>query len=187
MIIVSLRHPFLRNKPPRPHDLLTPQHQNLNPHPTHQHRQSLEISVREDDVPAIPVEIHKRQQPQNIHSPFLPVPAYTINCALTITMIAPIMRPPVLKARLAPVFTRRTFSSSRHAFQAKNRIFNPPRSHDEWSTLLLLSTSSRRPLITLWTSAQCSSCAAVLPLIRGMIQDEGVGEKEGGGEVSSCG
>ena len=74
---------------------------------------------------------------------------------------------------------RRTFASSSQ-LRAKNRLYNSPRSADEWSTLLLLSTSSRRPLITLWTTARCSSCAAVLPLVRSLIEDEGVGEAEGG-------
>jgi hypothetical protein len=73
----------------------------------------------------------------------------------------------------------RAFASSSTRL-AKNRIYNSPRSADEWSTLLLLSTSSRRPLITLWTTAQCSSCASVLPLVRTLIEDEGVGESEGG-------
>ncbi|KIW01807.1 uncharacterized protein PV09_06662 [Verruconis gallopava] len=74
---------------------------------------------------------------------------------------------------------RRQFATSKPAL-AKNRIYNPPRSEDEWSTLLLLSTSSRRPLITLWTTAGCSSCAVVLPMVKSLIEDEGVGEKEGG-------
>lgn len=54
------------------------------------------------------------------------------------------------------------------------------RTPEELSTLLLLSASSNRPLITLWSASWCSTCAAVKPILRELIEDEGVGEAEGG-------
>lgn len=86
---------------------------------------------------------------------------------------------PLIPAPRLSHILRRAFTSTSPS-SAKNRIYNSPRSADEWSTLLLLSTSSRRPLITLWTTARCSSCAAVLPLVKSLIEDEGIGESEGG-------
>ena len=97
------------------------------------------------------------------------------------------MLPNLLRATFHPLLPtprlsltlHRTFASTKPS-QAKNRVYNSPRSADEWSTLLLLSASTRRPLITLWTTAQCASCATVLPLVKGLIEEEGVGEGEGG-------
>ena len=54
------------------------------------------------------------------------------------------------------------------------------RSEAELDTLLSLSSSSGRPLITLWTASFCSTCAKVAPLVKGLVEDEGVGQKEGG-------
>lgn len=50
----------------------------------------------------------------------------------------------------------------------------------EFSNLLLLSASERRPLLTLWTASYCGSCRAVLPIIRDVIEKEGAGETDGG-------
>jgi len=63
---------------------------------------------------------------------------------------------------------------------AENRIYTNVRTPDELSTLLLLSSSSRQSLITLWTISGSSSCSAIAPLVKSLIEDEGVGEKEGG-------
>lgn len=54
---------------------------------------------------------------------------------------------------------------------------------DEFETYLLLSTSSRKPLLTLWTASYCSTCKAVSPVLQELITS-GVGEAEGG--VSFC-
>lgn len=43
-----------------------------------------------------------------------------------------------------------------------------------------MSASSRVPLITFWMANWCSSCKVVSPLLRTLIQDEGVGEEDGG-------
>ncbi|KAF2395682.1 hypothetical protein EJ06DRAFT_484862 [Trichodelitschia bisporula] len=59
---------------------------------------------------------------------------------------------------------------------ARNRIFTNVRTPDELSTLLLLSSSSNRPLITLWTASWSSD---VSPLLKGLIED-GVAEPHGG-------
>lgn len=50
------------------------------------------------------------------------------------------------------------------------------RSASDLDTLVLLSSSSRRALITLWTASWCSSCRAVAPLLRNLIEDERAGE-----------
>lgn len=74
----------------------------------------------------------------------------------------------------------RQFSTTR-ASQAKNRIFPAPvRSEDELQTLLLMSASTRTPLLTLWKTNWCSSCKIVAPLIRELVEKDGIGEEEGG-------
>ena len=51
----------------------------------------------------------------------------------------------------------------------------------ELETLLLLSASSARPLLTLWTASWCPSCKTVAPLVKKLIEgEERVGEKDGG-------
>ena len=54
---------------------------------------------------------------------------------------------------------------------------------DDFQTYLLLSTSARAPLLTLWTASYCNSCRQVSPLLNELVS-EGVGEEEGG--VSFC-
>lgn len=54
------------------------------------------------------------------------------------------------------------------------------RNPDELTTYLSLSSTSRRPLVTLWTTSWCTTCHEVSPLLRRLIEDEGVGEAEGG-------
>jgi hypothetical protein len=36
------------------------------------------------------------------------------------------------------------------------------------------------PLVTLWSASWCRSCAVVKPLVRSLIEEEGIGEEEGG-------
>ena len=97
---------------------------------------------------------------------------------------APIMKPISLASRLLRASPARTatkqFSTTR-ASQAKNRIFPAPvRSEDELQTLLLMSASTRTPLLTLWKTNWCSSCKIVAPLIRELVEKDGIGEDEGG-------
>ncbi|KAG9241681.1 hypothetical protein BJ878DRAFT_519421 [Calycina marina] len=78
--------------------------------------------------------------------------------------------------------TVRRFSSTKDN-KANNRMYTPVRCPDDFQSYLLLSTASQTPLLTLWTTSYCRSCATVLPLITSLIQS-GVGEAEGG--VSFC-
>ena len=63
--------------------------------------------------------------------------------------------------------------------KAKNRVYSPVRRLDDLHTYQLLSSSSRQPLLTLWTAQWCSTCKTVSPLIQSVIE-AGVGEQEGG-------
>ncbi len=53
------------------------------------------------------------------------------------------------------------------------------RNLDQFHTYQLLSSSSRTPLLTLWTTSWCSTCRVVAPLIQELVES-GVGETEGG-------
>ncbi|KAI1370701.1 hypothetical protein F4677DRAFT_451103 [Hypoxylon crocopeplum] len=72
----------------------------------------------------------------------------------------------------------RAFSVS-HRLNASNQIYASVRRPDDFHTYRLLSSSSRMPLITLWTAAWCPTCRAVAPLLRSVVES-GVGEAEGG-------
>ncbi|KAH6665873.1 hypothetical protein F5X68DRAFT_160630 [Plectosphaerella plurivora] len=104
------------------------------------------------------------------------------------------MRPSPVAFRLAarvsrtqPLFTPKIWPSttSRANFAtttkkaAKNQIFASVRKPDDFYTYQSLSSSSRTPLITLWTTSWCSTCRVVEPLVRSLIES-GVGEAEGG-------
>lgn len=66
--------------------------------------------------------------------------------------------------------------------QSTNTRCPPPsvRNQDQLTTYLQLSSSSRRPLLTLWTTSWCATCHQVSPLLKHLIESEGVGEAEGG-------
>ncbi|XXH05830.1 hypothetical protein Hte_012268 [Hypoxylon texense] len=81
-------------------------------------------------------------------------------------------------ARFRRHLTNRTFSIS-HRLHASNQIYTSVRRPDDLHTYQLLSSSSRTPLITLWTASWCATCHVVAPLIRSVIES-GVGEAEGG-------
>lgn len=53
------------------------------------------------------------------------------------------------------------------------------RTENDFEDLILLSASSRVPLITFWGARWCTSCQAVKPLVKGLIE-EGFGEEQGG-------
>ncbi|KAI4180821.1 MAG: hypothetical protein L6R41_006995 [Letrouitia leprolyta] len=82
------------------------------------------------------------------------------------------------KISLSPL-TRRAFATSSPQ-RLKNRIHPPIRSQSELTTLLLLTISSRTPLLTLWTASWCSSCRAIRPHILSLLENDRLGEKEGG-------
>ncbi|KAI0384595.1 hypothetical protein F5Y04DRAFT_233021 [Hypomontagnella monticulosa] len=84
---------------------------------------------------------------------------------------------PVMKGLCrSPVM--RTFSASRRLC-AGNQIYNSIRQPNDLHTYQLLSSSSRTPLITLWTTSWCATCHVVKPLLKSLVES-GVGEAEGG-------
>ncbi|OTA77230.1 hypothetical protein M434DRAFT_254961 [Hypoxylon sp. CO27-5] len=72
----------------------------------------------------------------------------------------------------------RTFSISQRRSIA-NQIYASVRRPDDFHTYQLVSSSSRTPLITLWTASWCATCHAAAPLIKSIVES-GVGEAEGG-------
>ncbi|CZT23875.1 uncharacterized protein RCC_09590 [Ramularia collo-cygni] len=82
--------------------------------------------------------------------------------------------------RIAITSSVRPFSTTRPAAGPKNRIYPARiRNEDELSTLLLASASTRVPLVTLWMTTWSRECDEVSPIIRELIEADGVGEKEG--------
>ncbi|KAG6099184.1 hypothetical protein E4U31_004506 [Claviceps sp. LM219 group G6] len=61
----------------------------------------------------------------------------------------------------------------------KNQIYDPVRNPNSLTTYLSLSSSSRIPLLTLWTTSYCPTCHRVLPLLQSLLE-RGVGEPQGG-------
>lgn len=76
--------------------------------------------------------------------------------------------------------TRTRRLSTSPTLLAKNRIFNNIRTPDELQTLLLVSSSNNKSLITLWTAGWCAPCKTITPLIRSLVEEEGAGEQDGG-------
>ncbi|KAH7043220.1 hypothetical protein B0J12DRAFT_196405 [Macrophomina phaseolina] len=100
------------------------------------------------------------------------------------TISRPLIRSPRLLVRIATASpqTTRTFAHTSRlsaSTPSKNRIYTTIRTPDELSNLNLISASTRRPLITLWTASWCSSCKHVSPLISSLISS-GAGESAGG-------
>jgi thiol-disulfide isomerase/thioredoxin len=91
---------------------------------------------------------------------------------------------PILPYRLLPPLrfprTQSALFSSAAPRLGENRIFANVRTPDELHTLTFLSATDNRPLITMWTASWCTTCQAVKPLVRSLIEEEKVGEKEGG-------
>lgn len=67
---------------------------------------------------------------------------------------------------------------SRH-LKAPNQIYTSVRRPSDLQTYLMLSSTSRTPLITLWTTSWCGTCRVVAPLLKDVIET-GAGEAEGG-------
>ncbi|KAI0130072.1 hypothetical protein BJ170DRAFT_299289 [Xylariales sp. AK1849] len=93
------------------------------------------------------------------------------------------MRPSMIRTALSPAWrgmgmASRQFSASRQ-LHASNQIYTSIRRPEDLHTYLLLSSSSRTPLITLWTAHWCATCRVVAPLLQSVIES-GVGEAEGG-------
>jgi len=83
-----------------------------------------------------------------------------------------------LSRTLKAAYLQRHFLTSSSAPQ--NRIFDNIRTPNDLHTLTMLSATANRPLITLWSASWCSNCKAVKPLVRDLIEEERVGEAEGG-------
>ncbi|KAL8726404.1 MAG: hypothetical protein Q9166_006755 [cf. Caloplaca sp. 2 TL-2023] len=92
-------------------------------------------------------------------------------------LLFPSMQP---SQRLPPtgLALRRTFATSAPC-RLKNRIYTPVRSEFELSNLLLLSSSNKTPLITLWTASWCSSCRTIRPFLADLIERDALGEANG--------
>ncbi|KAK0511955.1 hypothetical protein JMJ35_005083 [Cladonia borealis] len=65
----------------------------------------------------------------------------------------------------------------------RNRIYDPVRSPSDFDTLLLLTTSSRTPLLTLWTASYSPPCRTISPLLHHLLSSERPDDWGGGGEV----
>ncbi|KAF2741832.1 hypothetical protein M011DRAFT_472770 [Sporormia fimetaria CBS 119925] len=87
--------------------------------------------------------------------------------------------PSQLTRKLLSSAPRRCFSNTIQR-PAENRIYSNVRTPDELHTLTFLSATDNRPLITFWTASWCSTCQAVKPLVKDLIEKEKVGEQEGG-------
>ncbi|KAH3963520.1 hypothetical protein HBH70_164680 [Parastagonospora nodorum] len=61
-----------------------------------------------------------------------------------------------------------------------NRIFDPVRQPNDLHTLTMLNAADNRTLITMWSAKWCATCQTIRPLILKMIEEEKVGEREGG-------
>jgi len=75
------------------------------------------------------------------------------------------------------IHTIRQFATSRPQ-PAKSRVYTTIRTPNELSNLLLLSTSSNVPLVTYWTMSWYSQSNS--SIAKTLIEEEGVGEAEGG-------
>ncbi|KAJ4301602.1 hypothetical protein N0V90_003695 [Kalmusia sp. IMI 367209] len=85
-----------------------------------------------------------------------------------------------IKLQAPRVQGQRHFLTGSTTRSNQNRIFDNVRTPNDLHTLTMLSAADNRPLITLWSASWCSTCQAVKPLVKGMIEDERVGEEEGG-------
>ncbi|OAK93444.1 hypothetical protein IQ06DRAFT_236291 [Phaeosphaeriaceae sp. SRC1lsM3a] len=89
---------------------------------------------------------------------------------------------PALLRLPKPLALHRTFSlfPSSTTRSHTNRIFDPIRAPQDLHTLTMLNAADNRTLITLWSAKWCQTCATVTPLVMRMLQEEKVGEAEGG-------
>ncbi|PIA99307.1 hypothetical protein CB0940_03432 [Cercospora beticola] len=83
------------------------------------------------------------------------------------------------RTRLVVSHTTRQFSTT-PPLSARNRIYPARvRNEEDLHTLILSSASSRVPLITLWMTTWSRDCDEILPLIKDLIEHDGVGEDKG--------
>jgi thiol-disulfide isomerase/thioredoxin len=87
--------------------------------------------------------------------------------------------PTLLRLPLKP--TSRAFSLLNPTQRSHtNRIFDVVRQPNDLHTLTMLNAADNRTLITLWSAKWCQTCQTVKPLILRMLEEEKVGEREGG-------
>ncbi|KAF1948890.1 hypothetical protein CC80DRAFT_455256 [Byssothecium circinans] len=88
--------------------------------------------------------------------------------------------PRTFKLQVPHAAARRTLFTGSSTRLNETRVFDNIRQPSDLHTLTLLSATNNRPLVTLWSTSWCSTCQAVKPLVKGLIEDERVGEAEGG-------
>ncbi|EDU42143.1 conserved hypothetical protein [Pyrenophora tritici-repentis Pt-1C-BFP] len=85
-----------------------------------------------------------------------------------------------LKPCLPTSTPTRAFTLFPSTAPSKNRIYDPIRQPGDLHTLTLLCAANNLPLVTFWSATWCPSCQTVKPLLRRLIEEEKVGESEGG-------
>ncbi|MCJ1311299.1 hypothetical protein MMC25_004970 [Agyrium rufum] len=109
----------------------------------------------------------------------LRAPLRQTTCRSSFGTPAPPSRPSI------PRRSQRCFSTTPRA-RGSNRIYTPITNPTSLSTLLLLHSNLRTPLLTFWTASWCSTCRSLLPEVQKMIEEDGYGENAlaaGGGGV----
>ena len=103
----------------------------------------------------------------------------TSQSTASMTRLLPLLR---LKNPLAkpPALTRAFSLLNPTQRSHTNRIFDPVRQPNDLHTLTLLNAADNRSLITFWSASWCQTCQTVKPLIRSLVEEEKVGEREGG-------
>ncbi|KAK0725588.1 hypothetical protein B0H67DRAFT_481702 [Lasiosphaeris hirsuta] len=86
---------------------------------------------------------------------------------------------PKAKAAFTCIPPSRAFLSTSPRQAAKNQVYASVRNLDQFHNYQLISSSSRTPLLTLWTTSWCPTCRTVEPLLRHLVES-GIGEAEGG-------
>lgn len=61
-----------------------------------------------------------------------------------------------------------------------NRLFDNVRQPQDLHTLTMLNAADNRALITFWSASWCQTCQNVKPLVKELIEEERIGEGEGG-------
>ncbi|KAK4189165.1 hypothetical protein QBC35DRAFT_514197 [Podospora australis] len=110
-----------------------------------------------------------------------PAVSARLSTPLTVTAVFKSVRLPQAAANAAfsTSGVARQGQTQRAGTKSSNTVFASVRDLDQFHTYQLLSSSSRRPLLTLWTTSYCPTCRVVAPLMQNLVES-GVGEEEGG-------
>ena len=94
------------------------------------------------------------------------------------------MQPHVLRAALRGHcigFTYTRQFSCTPTLLAKNRLYpSRIRNDSELQTLILMSASSRTPLLTFWMTTWSRDCDQITPILKELVDKEKIGEDKGG-------